>query len=373
MEGKTQPNPLQRHLLVAAVLLLWIAGLAWPALAQDQAPDPTQNQVRERTREQAGEGEQLRWQWQQKLRNGIDGDPALTADERQTMHTNLEACLRLGMPAEDLGLLFPSVEEPRRYSAQTQLRFQQRLLAAAEAGVPVEPLLAKIQEGHTKGVSEQALEQACSRMEEQLRAAQRIMTQARRDGVAPAADARQERRLTCEMAQHMWRGMPAEEIDRLREQARLRLHDGSCSLEDLTAAAEAATRLHEEGLSTERASRVVGEALRQGYRVQEMQQLRLMVQARHQRRGPIEGFVDDLERCLGDGMGAGEMYQHMWQNGWMGPGDMQGPGGPRHIDDVGGGGPRHHGGSGDDDHHGGQGSGSQGSGQGSGQGGGGGR
>jgi hypothetical protein len=189
-------------------------------------------------------------------------------------------------------------------------------------------------------------------MEEHLRAAQRIMIRAQEGGMEPAGDPNQERRMTREMAQNMWRGLNEEGLNRLCEQACQRLRNGQCDLNDLASASETATRLIEEGMASPRAVQVVGEALQQGYRTQEMQQLRLMVQARHQQRGPIEGFVADLEQCLGEGMGAGEMYRHMWQHGWMGPGDMQGPGGPHHIDDVGGGGPGHQGGLGGS-HHGG--------------------
>jgi len=337
---------------IMLLLAIWITGAA---LAQDSETDPVRDQVRDQTRNrtQDGEGEQWRSQIQQRIRNGIDTDPGLTAEQRQTMHENLDACLRLGMAEEDLVALFPTENEPRRYEAQAQLRFQHRVRATAEDGIPAEPLLAKLQEGTTKGASAQALERACARMEEHLRAAHRVMVRAQEGGLEPHGDPAQERRMTREMAQNMWRGLNEEGLDHLREQACQRSRNGQCDLNDLTAASETATRLIEEGLDSERAVQVVGEAIQNGYRAQEMNQFRLMVQARHQQRGPIEGFIEDLEQCLGEGMGAGEMYRYMWQHGWMGPGDMQGPGGQHHIGDVGGGGPGHHGGSGDDDQHGG--------------------
>ena len=74
----------------------------------------------------------------------------------------------------------------------------------------------------------------------------------------------------------------------------------------------------------------------------------------------MEGFLADMEHCLSETMGVGEMYNYMMQHGWMGPGDMHSPGGQHWMDDVGGGpgrhgemGDGHDGGSGDGSHHGG--------------------
>ena len=339
--------------LAALFILLSLAGSVATIQAQDPAPDPDQERIRTQQRLQDGEGDQVRLQLREGMGAGIETEPGLTARERQTLHTNLERCLALDISESDLQTLFPMEGQQQRLSVQTRLRLQNRVMATADKGLPVEPMLAKIQEGRTKGVPEPALERACERMENHLRTAQRVMIRAREAGIDPAGDPVQERRMTREMSQQMWRGMNEEGLDHLCDQARLRLRDGSCSLDDLTAASETATRLHEEGIATDRAVHVVGEALRRGYGTHEMHQLRFMVTARHQQGGPIDGFLADMEYCLGEGMGSQEMYRHMWQNGWMGPGDMHGPGGCNNIDDVGHGGPAHHGGMGDDDHHGG--------------------
>jgi hypothetical protein len=148
-------------------------------------------------------------------------------------------------------------------------------------------------------------------------------------------------------------------LEDLREQARLRLRDGACGVEDMAWASEIATRLHEEGVELNESVRFAGEALRRGYRAPQMRELRFMVAAR---RGdhPMDGFLADMEHCLSETMAVGDMYNYMMQHGWMGPGDMHSPGGQHWMDDVGGGpgrhgemGDGHHGGSGDGSHHGG--------------------
>jgi len=334
---------------------LILAGEIGTAGAQE--PEPSQAQIREQQRLQEGEGNQSRQQIRQRIQAGIASESGLTAAERRTMQTNLEACLDLDLSAAELEALFPIEGQQQRLSTRAQLRFQNRILATAAEGLPTEPLSAKIQEGQIKGVPEPMLEQVCERIENQIRAAHRVMTRARDAGIEPAGDPVQERRMIQEMAQHMWRGMHEDGLNHLCEQARLRQRGGSCNSEDLISASETATRLHEEGVDSERAVRFVGEALQQGFRATEMRELRYLVMARHQQGDSIEGFMKDLERCLGQEMGTQEMYRHMWRHGWMGPGDMQGPGGQRHIDDIGGGGPGHQGGMGDDDQHGGQGGG----------------
>ena len=67
-----------------------------------------------------------------------------------------------------------------------------------------------------------------------------------------------------------------------------------------------------------------------------MRQLQFLVTAREPARS-LDDFVTDLENCLGLGMGMGEMYRHMMQNRWMGPGDISGPGGFQPGNDQGNG------------------------------------
>ena len=239
---------------------------------------------------------------------------------------------------------------------------QDRVMATGRDGLPVEPMLAKIQEGRTKGVPAPALERACDRMDGCLRAADRIMTRSREHGLEPAHDPTQQRRMHREMAMQMWRGMDEEGYGHLEEQARLRLRDGSCGITDLVSAGETATRLREEGVDRGRATRVTGEALRHGYRSTDMAQMQYIVMHRHRTDGSMDRFMGDMEYCLGTGMQVEQMYEYMMQHGWMGPGHMSGPWGAQHMDNMGG--PGHHGGGGvgddghhdgmgDDDHHGG--------------------
>jgi hypothetical protein len=124
-------------------------------------------------------------------------------------------------------------------------------------------------------------------------------------------------------------------VDQLRTRARERSRERACTLEDLVAASETATRLREEGVEARRAVRVTGDALAKGYGAEELRRLQYMMVYRHRENRAVAGLVDDFEHCLGAGMDSAHMYQYMMQHGWMGPGDAYGPGGSRPIDDQG--------------------------------------
>jgi hypothetical protein len=313
--------------------------------------DRDRDQDQDRTQQFSKDQVQIR----QQLHDRIDADADLTADERAAMHANVDACLRLGIDGAELEALVPGEGKQHAISAQTMLRLQKRIMTAAQEGLPVDPVLAKIQEGRTKSVPDARLEQACVRMENNVRTADQIMKRAMEDGLEPPKDQTQNRHMHTEMAQQMWRGMNEEGYEQLRERARERLHDGQCGVGELVSAGELATRLMEAGVNRERAMRFSGDALQKGYNVQEMRQLQLMVAARHRRGEAMNGFMGDMEHCVGAGMGAGEMYNYMMRHGWMGPGDMYGPGGNQPTDSKGFGGHQGHGGDGGHDNQGGTG------------------
>lgn len=307
-----------KALLSGALALATLAGAAWTASAQDGTGTKDQTQVKV----------------QERIQDRIRTSQALTDGERTQMQANLEACVRAGVTDPGLETVFPG-GKARQIATQTMLQLQARVRAMAQDGLPAEPVLAKLQEARMKGVADPGLAQVAERVEKHVREAKRIMTQAKADGVQPPADPRRERQMVREMAQQMWRGTAPEDVDALRTRSRDRLRSRACTMEDLVATSETATRLREEGIEARRAMRVAGEALQRGYGAEEMRKLQYMLVYRHREGRGAEGLVDDFEHCLGAGMDAAHMYRYMMQNGWMGPGDVQGPGGSRPIDDQG--------------------------------------
>jgi hypothetical protein len=337
-------------MLSGVLALAVLAGAAWTASAQDGAaagpgpgveanrqgpnPDGDRDQVRDRDQDRTRPHDPPATGSYERVRDRIRSSQSLSDAERSQLLSNLEALERAGVTDSGLETVFPG-GKGRQLSTQTMLQLQARLREMAQEGLPVELVLAKVREAFMKGVADAGLAQVAERIEQHVREAKRIMTQARKDGVQPPADPRRERQMIREMAQQMWRGTAPEDVDALRARARERQRTRVCTMEDLVATAETATRLREEGIEARRAMRVAGEALQRGYGAEEMRKLQYMLVYRHREGRGAKGLVDDFEHCLSAGMDAAHMYRYMMQNGWMGPGDMQGPGGSRPIDDQG--------------------------------------
>jgi hypothetical protein len=352
-------------LLAVLASLCFLALAAGEVVAQQNDGDGAQVRTREQTRDNAQDpqGEMLR----ERIRERIENEDGLQEQEREQLRKHLGECKQLGLDDEVLATLFDEGEPLKK-----QIRTQERVLAMTREGLPVEPLMQKLREGRRKGVDEEVLERACEQMEGNVRTADRFMKRVCEDGVTPGND-EAERRRTGEMAMHMWRGLNEEEMDQIRERARLRLRDGSCTTEELTAAAETATRLENMGVERKRALGLAGDALQNGYSAKEMHQLRWMVMTAHMHGGPPEEVLGALENGIRNHHQLQQMIQQMWQYGWMGPADEHGGrGGYGSGDGTPQGGPGGQGGGQDDKggkggHGGGGGSGGGGNGGGGGQ------
>jgi hypothetical protein len=341
---------------LAVVLVLAIAAGSALAQARDEG-SATQARERKEVRatEQEPQGDALR----ERIRERIESETGLQEQEREQLRQHLGECKQFGLDDETVAALFDESEPLRK-----QIRTQARVLEMAREGLPHEPVMQKLQEGRRKGASDEARERACARMEEHVRAANRVMEKARENGLEQG-DADAERRRTREMAMTMWRGLKEEEGDQLRERARLRLRDGSCTTEDLAAAAETAMKLGEMGIERTRAMKVAGDAIQSGYTAREMRQLSWMIMTAHAHGGPDGDVLDTVERGIRNHSELGELAREMWQRGWMGPADEHGGHhGQNTMNDQTGGGPGGHQGG----NTGGEGSGSGGE-QGGGQGG----
>jgi hypothetical protein len=333
---------------LSALILSGMTVTAAPAQDNDQTQTRTRDQVRDTQADP--QGDMLR----ERIRDRIQNEDGLKEQDRERLRKHLGECDELGLGDEDVAALFDESTPLKK-----QIRTQERVLEMAREGLPHEPVMQKLREGRRKGVNDETLDRVCDQMEAHVRTAARVMERAREDGVTPGDDD-VERRRTREMAMHMWRGLDEEDMDQLRERARLRLRDGSCTTEDLAAASETAAKLKEMGVERERAVKLSGDALQNGYTAREMRQIGWMVMTAHMHGGPQDDVCNELERGIRNQRQLGEMMQNMWQHGWMGPADQHdGRGGHNPMDNGTGGGP---GGQG-------QGSGEKGKGGGSGEGG----
>jgi hypothetical protein len=311
--------------MVVMFSLLFIGLAVSPALADDESG---QAQVRSRketqTTAQDPQGDALR----QQIRERIQDEAGLQDQERERLRSHLEECNRLGLDDGTVEVLFNE-----NIPLRAQIRTQERVLTLAREGLPVEPIVQKLQEGLRKGATPEALERVCARIGEHVRAAHQFMKQAHETGITPG-DAKAERQRVREMATYMWRGLREGDMEQLQKRAQQRLRDGSCTTEDLAAAAETATRLGEIGIERDKAVRLAGGALQYGYTVREMRQLVWTVMTAHTHGGSSDKVIDTLERGIRNQHQLSQMIQEMRQQGWMGPADQHGGHSP--VDNTGG-------------------------------------
>jgi hypothetical protein len=284
----------------------------------------------------AGEPDRLqeREMLRQQIRDRIDADPGLGAAERERMQQNLRNCLQLELGDDQVEGLFPISGHKNGISANELIQLQDRVITAADAGLAADLLADKVREGRMKQVDPGAMNRVMDRLEQNLRFAHRVMTQAAADGVTPAGDAVAERQMQRGMAMNMWRGLQEDDVEHLRERARLRLQDGQCSTVELAAAAETTTEFLEAGVERQRSREIVGTGLEQGYGAREIRQMGQMVRVSAQRGGPDDAMLQSLERHLRSRDNMQAMERQMLHHGWLGPRDMAGPGGHSPVDNV---------------------------------------
>ena len=325
MNGRAASRRTFKSAMIVMFCLLFVGLAAECCLAGDDGGQAqARNRRGARSAEQDLRGDALR----QRIQQRIQDEAGLQEQERERLRSNLAECSRLGLDDATVATLFSE-----KIQLRAQITVQERVLALAREGLPVEPAVQKLQEGLRKGVTQEARERACERVGEHVRAAHRYMKRAYDAGVKPGnADA--ERRRVSEMASCMWRGLNENDMEQLRKRAQERLRDGSCTTEDLTAGAETATRLAEIGIQHERAVRLAGDALQHGYKAREMRQLVWAVMTARTHGGSSDKVVDTLERGIRNQYQLSRMMQEMQQQGWMGPAEQQGGHSP--VDNAGG-------------------------------------
>ena len=275
----------------------------------------------------------------ERIRTRIENDQALQAREREQLRQHLGECAQVGLSGAALQALFPEGAP-----LGEQIKHQNRVLAMAREGLPVEPLVDKLLEGRRKNAPDAVLDRVTAQLEQHVRSADRLLEHARGAG-ARAGEPQVERRLTESVARNMWRGLQDGDFERLMDQARDRLRDGGCSTTDLAAASATATDLMELGVERQRAVEIAGEALRNRYAAGDIRRLSHMAMAAHAHGRPLDETMGRMREGLHQSESMDSMFQHMAQHGWMGPGDEHGGrGGHSPVDDVIGGPGGHHGG-----------------------------
>jgi hypothetical protein len=264
---------------------------------------------------------------QMRIEARIMANGDLTEPERSQMQVNLRACRALGLEPEVIAPLF-EVGGPQGYQPATALRLQSEVIRAARGEYPMQPLMAKIQEGRMKGARDDALVRTAGSVVDGMAAADGMLASAAGDGLEPPGGPSDRAAQIRIVSRAMWRGLTPEDGAHLRLRAQERLAHGPVSTADLAAAAETTVRIREQGGRPDEALRLAGAALAAGYGADDLAELARAVTSGSLAGADMGAFLGDLGARVEAGLEAGALHRYIQQSGWMGPADAPGAGGP---------------------------------------------
>jgi len=186
------------------------------------------------------------------------GASTLTGTEQAEVSTRAAAAINAGVPGEDVELIV-SRAVGRGADAGAINQFLDTGMSAKKEGLPVRPVLDRIEQGLSKGVPLERIVAASQRLAEKIASAQPLVDALIRDGVTPRR--RNEREAAIESAARaLERSMNAQDVGAMG--AAVRNKRGSLLL--FTCAMDTATYFAASGMSPKTALHLVRDAVEKG-------------------------------------------------------------------------------------------------------------
>ena len=231
---------------------------------------------------------------------------AYTSRERSDINARAVAAVNAGMPADDAEIVIT-----RGLSRNTDADMIIRLLAicvtAMQEGLPVGPVLDRIEQGLSKGVPEERIAAASERLVETLRTARPLVDRLIRDGLKPARNSERDE-ATASTARALEKSIPA---DALREMgATIRAQGGSLRL--FARAADTQAYFAARGMSVQTATHLVRKAVAQGSTGQHLDAMVRRMDAELKKGTRVEDAATMMGRDdTGRDSGRGDLRQEM--------------------------------------------------------------
>jgi len=183
---------------------------------------------------------------------------ALPRAAQADVKSRAAAAIKAGVPAEDVEIIV-SRGLNRGADAGAINRFLEITVSAKRSGLPVGPVLDRIEQGLSKGVPPERIAAASARLAEKLRVAQPIVDTLIRGGMAPHGSADREKAIEA-TARALERSIPVDAIEGMGSAVRGKRG----SLRFFTSAVDTATYFVGSGMSSKTASRLVQSAVEKG-------------------------------------------------------------------------------------------------------------
>ena len=182
----------------------------------------------------------------------------LPRTEQAEVNTRAAAAITAGVPGEDVEIIV-SRAVGRGADAGAINRFLDTGMSAKKEGLPVRPVLDRIEQGLSKGVPTERIVAASQRLAEKIAAAQPLVDALIRDGMTPRRNNEREAAIES-AARALEKSLDAQDIGAMA--AAVRNKRGSLAL--FTSAMDTASYFAASGMSPKTASRLVRDAVQKG-------------------------------------------------------------------------------------------------------------
>lgn len=192
------------------------------------------------------------------IRSSIESSQYSSADKAELLDA-ADRALRTGIPGDDVEIIITRGRE-RRVDAMTAKKLLDTAVKVREQGLPMRPVLNRIEQGLSKGVPPERISAASERLAEKMAEAEPIVSGLVRSGVK--SESGRDREYAIEtVARALEKAVSKDAITSAGE--RVKERRGSVALFDK--AVHTMTNLMDSGMSSKSASRIVHEAVKKGF------------------------------------------------------------------------------------------------------------
>jgi hypothetical protein len=228
------------------------------------------------------------------------GRSSLAAEEKQVLIGRVEAARQAGIPADDVMIIVTRGLE-RGVGAAMLGRFLDTSARVARQGLPVRPVLDRIEQGLSKGVPPERIDAAGKRLADGLAKAKPLVEGLLQNGLQPGTGSAKDAALET-VARAGEQDLSAGTIQGLGETVRAR----GQSLEQFERAVRTLSFLAGNGLPADAAERVVHAGIERGLTERDYGRLERKVSDMVRQGRNMDDIVRAADREVREGRGAGE-------------------------------------------------------------------
>ena len=243
----------------------------------------------------------------------------LSRTEQAEVNAKAVNAVNAGVPSEDVEVILSRAIN-HKTDAGTINRFLDTSMSTKKEGLPLGPVLDRIEQGLSKGVPPERIAAASERLAAKLAEARPLVDTLIRDGMTPKRSTEREEAIKSS-ARALEKSIPAEDLKGMGAAVR----DRRGSLPLYTGAVDTATYFAGSGMPAATASRLVRNAVDKGYSTRDLDSMVKHIDAEMKRGTRAEEAAAKMDRenmQSEPGMDRQDMRQNMMNNrgGGTGPG-----------------------------------------------------